>query len=467
MPAPSSIPWKSPELYPSLPDTFTLEYRGRSIDLEAELRQLESRLRAEGVGRGMTLATSAGDRLLDLLLLLLLPRLGCRLLILDPALPPARSRQLLAIGGAGMVFREGGEVERLAGRGSHAREEGPAGWEETKLLLATSGTTGEPRLVELSYGNLGAGAHAANGLLGLSPGDRWLACLPTHHVGGIAILFRCLLAGAGVVLLERFDAGQVLEALESGAITHLSLVPTMLQRLLHESGGAVPPATLRVVLLGGAPARASLVQAALDAGWPVCPSYGLTEAASQVATLYPPPARWVQGLAGKPLSHVQLRIDAAGRILLRGPSIARYRLDETGRRCQVDDGGWFTTSDLGHLDGEGRLWVLGRQDDVIITGGEKLHPVFLERELGRCPGVVEVAVVGIQDDRWGERLVVCYSGEASEKSLECWARERLQKHHRPRGFLRLSRLPRNALGKLQRLQLRQLAAERFQDSCDR
>jgi len=451
-------------LYPSLPDTFILEHKGRSIDLEAELRQLESRLRAEGVGRGTMLATSAGDRLLDLLLLLLLPKLGCGLMILDPALPRDRRRRLLEIGDASVVIGAGRSVERLQGRGAPTLPEGSMA---TRLLLATSGTTGEPRLVELTEGNLRAAAQGANALLDLAPGDRWLACLPTHHIGGIAILYRCLLAGAGLVLEERFDAVAILEQLESGAITHLSLVPTMLHRLLHEVPGFVPPATLRVVLLGGAPARSSLVQAALDAGWPVCPSYGLTEAASQVATLYPPPARWAQGLAGKPLSHVQVRIDAAGRILLRGPGIARYRLDEAGRRCQVDDEGWFTTSDLGRLDGEGRLWVLGRQDDVIITGGEKLHPAFLERELERCPGVAEVAVVGIEDARWGRRLVACYSGEASEKVLERWAGERLQKHHRPRGFLRLSRLPRNALGKLQRRKLRQLASERFQDSCDR
>ena len=462
MPVPSSVPWKSPELHAGIPDTFILEYRGHSIDLEEALLQLAGRLREEGMEPGMTLATTAGDRLLDLLLLLLLPLLGGRLLILDPALPPARTRQLLAIGGADLVLREEGGVERLASRRPQEQGGISGGWEKTKLLLATSGTTGEPRLVELTYGNLRAGARAANALLDLAPGDRWLACLPTHHVGSIAILFRCLLAGSGVVLQERFDSGSVLEALESGTVTHLSLVPSMLQRLLDEAGDSIPPATLRVVLLGGAPAPASLVQAALERGWPVCPSYGLTEAASQVATLYPPPHQWEQGLVGKPLPHVQVGIDREGRIRLRGPSIARYRLDATGRHRQVDVQGWFTTSDLGQLDGEGRLRVLGRVDDLIISGGEKLHPAFLEAELARCPGVAEVAVVGVEDARWGERLMACYTGEVSEADLERWAREHLQRHHRPRGFLRFEALPRNALGKLLRRQLRELVAERLE-----
>lgn len=446
--------------------TLLLEYRGHVVDLPAALERLQGRLESNGLAPGTTVATTGGDRLLDLLLLLLLPEAGCSLVILDPALPEARRRQLLELAGATLVLGRGGEVtlrEARPGAGSpYSASNGGF-----RLLLATSGTTAEPRLVELDSGNLVASARAANGLLGLAPGDRWLACLPTHHVGGVSILYRCLLAGAGLVLQERFDAAALLERLESGSITHLSLVPAMLHRLLEEAPGLVPPATLRVVLLGGSPASALLVQQALDLGWPLCPSYGLTEAASQVATLYPPPRRWEAGLVGRPLSHVELRLDGEGRILLRGESLARYCLDEAGRRPLPDERGWFTTSDLGRLDGEGRLWVLGRRDDLVITGGEKVHPAVVEAELESCPGLREVAVVGVNDVRWGERLVACYSGDLSPAELESWARGRLRGAHRPRDFIELDELPRNSLGKLLRRQLRQLAEARLQLSSGR
>jgi O-succinylbenzoic acid--CoA ligase len=165
---------------------------------------------------------------------------------------------------------------------------------------------------------------------------------------------------------------------------------------------------------------------------------------------------------GKPLPHVELRLDGEGRILLRGESLARYCLDERGWRPLLDEQGWLATGDLGRLDGEGRLWILGRGDELLITGGEKVHPAAIEAELEACPGLREVAVVGVEDARWGERLVACYCGDLSPAELEAWSRGRLKGAYCPRQFLRLEALPRNALGKLLRRELGQLVRARLQ-----
>lgn len=442
---------------------FLFEHRGHGIDLEPTLEQLRGHLAQLGVKPGMTVATTGGDRLLDLLLLFLLPRLECRFLPLDPALPPGLRQQLLRLADADRVIDDSFQPVYCAGGGSSPS---PAWLEPVKslwLLVATSGTTGDPALIELTGGNLLASARAANELLDLAPGDCWLGCLPTHHVAGLAIALRCLLAGARLSLLDRFEATEVLEQLATGRVTHLSLVPTMLHRLLEADPSYRPPRSLRVVLLGGAPASPALVQEALDRGWPVCPSYGLTEAASQVATLYPPPVRWQEGLVGEPLPHVEVEIGEEGRIRLRGDSLARHRIGSRGRHPLLDEEGWLATRDLGYLDGQGRLTVLGREDDLVISGGEKVRPALVESLLLAHPGLKEVAVVGVEDPRWGARVVACYCGEPAEGELEIWAREHLSGAHRPRQFVRLGKLPRNPMGKLLRGELRNLAALRAQE----
>lgn len=397
----------------------------------------------------MTVASTSRDRLLNLLLLLLLPRMGCLYLPLDPDLPVSQ-RRLLQLGSASLVV--------------HSREELPAAPaqiladvslapQKTWLLLATSGTTGEPRLIELTGANLLASAVASNQHLMLAEDDKWLAVLPMHHIGGLAIALRCLYVGAGMVLLERFEEQAVLSRLAAGDITHLSLVPTMLYRLLKHDPTYHPPSSLRVVLLGGSSATCNLVQQALRNGWPVCPSYGLTEAASQVATFYPPPGQWNPGCVGEALPHMQLKLNRQGQIVLKGPGMAQTARSTKGIVSLLDEEGWLTTQDLGELDSAGRLVVLGRRDDLLISGGENVQPLLLEDELHACPGIGEVAVTAIPDPKWGEVLVVLYTGTIRQQEVESWAGAWLQGAYRPRYFFRLDELPRNQLGKLLRREL--------------
>ncbi|MEA2351460.1 MAG: o-succinylbenzoate---CoA ligase, partial [Thermoleophilaceae bacterium] len=226
-------------------------------------------------------------------------------------------------------------------------------------VLLTSGTTGEPKPVVLAQENHEASAIASAWNLGVEPGDRWLCVLPLHHVGGLAILWRSVIYGTTVVLHERFDATLAVAAIEGGEVTLASLVPTMLRRM--REAGLAGPGRLRAVLLGGGPVPRDLLEWSAETGLPVLQTYGMTETASQIATLRADEALHHHGSAGRPLLGVELRIGDGGEILARGPMVAASALG---------DDGWLHTRDRGRLDEDGFLHVEGRLDDVIVTGGE-------------------------------------------------------------------------------------------------
>lgn len=351
----------------------------------------------------------------------------------------------------------GSELLELSCRGRPvpARPVSPSG---VQLVVATSGSGGVPRAVMLTAGNLGAAVRASRQRIALNAGDVWLACLPLHHVGGLSILLRCLEAGASVLLQDRFETERVWSTLHMRAVTHLSLVPVMLEALLTRGPAEAPPASLRVVLLGGGPVDEALIRRAIDAGWPVCPSYGLSEHASQVATLCPAPPDWIAGDVGPPLEGVQVQVvDEAGaptpgpgRIRIVGPSVMAGYLNASWTPGDGLVDGGLTTSDLGYLDERGHLHLLGRADEVIISGGENIMPQQVEGMMRGCKGVSDVVVVGVPDPRWGQRVVAIYAGGLEAPELERWCRDHVPSPLRPRGFLKLDRLPRNAMGKLDR-----------------
>ncbi len=335
----------------------------------------------------------------------------------------------------------------------------PAGGEKVQLLVATSGTTGgSPKAASLTGHALAAAVCASRERLGLSPGDAWLACLPLWHIGGLSILLRCLEAGASAVLHERFDAARVWHDLETRAITHLSLVPPMLTRLLDHAGDSRPPPTLRAVLVGGGPLSESLARQAWRAGWPICPSYGASEAGSQIATLCGPGGSWQAGDVGLPLPRVQVEIIGAdghptqgtGRIRISGPVLMAGYARADGALGEGLSGTGFDTGDLGFLDAAGHLHVLGRADEVLVSAGENIHPAEPERLLMGCPGVREAAVTARPDPVWGHRLVALVVTDLSDAALEAWTRRNIPSRVRPRELIRVHDLPRNTLGKLER-----------------
>jgi len=331
-------------------------------------------------------------------------------------------------------------------------------WTETlppgvALVISTSGSEGEPRGVMLSNAALDAAAAAANRHLPLHAGDLWLACLPLYHIGGQAILWRCARAGAGVLLHDGFNAEAVAADLRRYPVTHISLVPAMLARLLD--AGATPPASLRHVMIGGAALSQTLFDRATAAGWPLNPSYGMSETAAQIATWTPADGPWHEGLVGRPLTGSEFVLAVDGRIRIRGPQLMLGYLDGSG----IDVDGWLTTGDLGKIDAFGRLTVTGRADDMLVSGGNNVHPLVVESCLAACSGVHDVAVTGLPDPVWGDLIVALVVGETPRKDLLAWCRARLPSAAQPRRIVHLDALPRNAAGKLERAALRRLARE--------
>jgi O-succinylbenzoic acid--CoA ligase len=280
-----------------------------------------------------------------------------------------------------------------------------------RVLMFTSGTSGEPKGVRLTRRNLVASATASAHRLGVEPGDRWLVCLPTYHMGGLAPIVRSTLYGTTTVVQREFDAEATARVLDERDITAVSLVPTMLTRLLD--AGWRPADSLRFVLLGGAPASRELIERCADRGVPACPTYGMTETASQVATASPREAREHPDTVGKPLRATTITVlgnddspaesGETGELVVSGPTVTPGYLDAAHTATAVDERG-FHTGDLGYTDDAGRLWVVGRVDDTIVTGGENVHPARVADALRTVDGVADAAVVGLPDEEWGQRV---------------------------------------------------------------
>jgi O-succinylbenzoic acid--CoA ligase len=250
-----------------------------------------------------------------------------------------------------------------------------------------------------------ASASAAN--FGWQSDDRWLLCLPLAHIGGLSVVTRCLIARRPVVLGGPAQPGESSEqrlarAIVSGRPRLLSLVPTQLSALLQLEPRFELPARVRVILTGGAAAPPSLLAACAERGWPVLTSYGMTEACSQIATERPGSAAPAERGCGWPLPGVELRL-SAGAIQVRGPTLLSGYL--LGSATPFDAEGWFTTGDLGRFDATGQLHVLGRIDQMIITGGENVAPAEVEAALAACPGVLEACVFPVPDPHWGQLVV--------------------------------------------------------------
>jgi O-succinylbenzoic acid--CoA ligase len=230
----------------------------------------------------------------------------------------------------------------------------------------------------------------------------------------------------------------------------------MLARLLD--AGVAPGRRLRVCLVGGAALPGALAERALAADWPLCPTYGMSEVASQAATLVNATPGWRPGTVGVPLDGLEIAL-TDGRIRVRGDAVM---LGYANPEMRPGDGlvdGWYETGDLGEWDGSDRLVVLGRADDVLISGGENVHPQTVEEVASRCPGVRAVGVTACADTLWGDRLVAAVVGDVSEDAVLGWCRERLPPAFRPKQVVMLKALPLNASGKLDRRELRRLLAE--------
>jgi O-succinylbenzoic acid--CoA ligase len=303
------------------------------------------------------------------------------------------------------------------------------------LWIPTSGTTGSPRLIGLSQQQLQASADASQERLGHNAADRWLCCLPLHHIGGLSIALRTVSYETTMVLHSCFDAAAVSDAIDEDGITQVSMVPTMLKRILDHRQDRPFPAHLRFILLGGAPASPALIDRCRPLQAPIAITWGMTETASQVATRIPGDLR-PDADVGHPLLGMTVAVNH-GQLVVRGP---------------IAHGGEYTTSDRGCLDEQGRVIVYGRGADLIISGGENIDPNTIERAIEQHPNIEECAVVGRVSEEWGERPIAFVVGTRTEHLSE-WLTDKLQKFQQPDEFIWLNTLPRTAMGKLDRAAL--------------
>ena len=334
---------------------------------------------------------------------------GAAVLPVRPDLPPAEVAALLA------AFPP--ESPTVAG---------------TALVVPTSGTTGEPKGVVLSHAALLASAGATAERIGSEPGDRWLCCVPPSHIAGLMVLVRARLAGVTPVVLPRFGVAAVAAA----PATLVSLVPTMLRRLLDTG---VDLSRFRTILLGGGPAPADLVDRAAGAGARVVVTYGMTETCG--GCVYD----------GAPLPGVRMAIGEDGEVLLGGPTLMDGYWGQPALTGAALAGGWFHTADAGEIGEGGRLRVLGRRDEMIISGGQKVAPAEVAGVLAGHPAVADVAVVGRPDPEWGHivvAVVVPREGAVpSLAALRAWVKERLAGYKAPRALVLVPEVPRGPTGK--------------------
>lgn len=302
-------------------------------------------------------------------------------------------------------------------------------------VMHTSGTTGEPKPVVLTYSNWLASALGSAVALGLDEEERWLCPMPLVHVGGLSIPIRSAIYATTAVLHGGFDRETVLnELMDPGRrITMVSLVPTMLARLLD--AGLERPPTLRWALLGGGPIPTDLLDRASAAGVPIAPTYGMTEACSQIATF------------GWPLQGVDVRT-SAGEVIVRGPIVSL---------AARSDDGWLHTGDLGRFDDRGRLQITGRESETIVSGGENVSPVEVEEVLLKHPAVADAGVFGRHDPEWGEAVVAVVvprdGGSPDVDELRKYCAARLAPFKVPKAFGFAPELPRTHSGKLRRRDL--------------
>jgi len=448
---------------------------------------LAAALLGEGLGQGSRLACLLDDDAPAVALIHAARRLGAVLVPLNRRAAPDELRYQLDTVAAGALLHDAAHTDL-----ARASAPNPMATHRIEALLAaapcglppvlrtevdldspativfTSGTTGRPKGALLTHENHRASAHAWAGLLRPRPGGRWLSCLPLFHVAGMAMVTRATRWGASLDVLAAFDAAVVSAALEDG-VTHLSLVPAQLADLLAARVGRAAPVTLCGMLLGGGPIPADLLRRARDAGYPVITTYGMTETGSGVVSGGADEATRLDPLAGRALPGVELRIepdgspDGGGQILVRGGMVFAGYVDAPEATAAALQDGWLHTGDMGTLDGDGLLRVVDRRDDLIVSGGENVYPAEVEAVLAAHRGVTAVAVVGLPDERWGAVpvAVIVPAGDApaDDEELRRHCRERLAGYKVPVRFVRREALPRDALGKVRRHELRDSLTE--------
>lgn len=453
-----------------------LIYGNRRLDyaeLGNRISCLVSALQEQGVAPGESIA-SLTDPFETLLLALAAHLTGCTLFPLNPHLPQSSLESCSKAATTRLIYTgiapsDLATVEMISSEAlfnvsnddclSLRKRAETLGLDDTHLMIATGGSTSSPRVVRLNGHNIMAGVTASRRRLKTTADDIFLCCLPLFHIGGLAMIYRTIEAGGTLVLHDGFQIDSIIKDMETYQATQISLVPTMLSSLVQQQ--YQPPKSLRVALIGGSPLSEALYNEAISAGWPLIPTYGMTENASQIATLDPGANKWHPGLVGEPLEHTEVSImnrsvNGIGSIRIRGESVMQGQLSTNGTTSDYPNGEWFETGDIGTLDDDGNLTILGRSDNLLISGGENVYPEQLESLLLQHPLVQDVGVTGKKDIHWGEIVIALYSGDIEEDALEIWCRTKLNGAWLPKRFTRVAQIPRTSMRKIDRKALAKL-----------
>lgn len=326
-------------------------------------------------------------------------------------------------------------------------------------IMYTSGTTGKPKGVLQTFGNHFYSAVSSALNLGLSPADKWLCVAPIFHISGFSIIMRGLIYGMTVRLVEKFRAEEIERILANEAVTIMSVVPFMLKKLIQQQNKTNTHynSAFRCMLLGGGTIDRETLEACLQRSIPVVQCYGMTETCSQIVALRSADALLKLGSVGQPLFSTQLKLSKDGEILLKTPALTPGYLNLPDKLPSKTIDGWYRTGDIGHLDKEGYLYIDGRADEMLISGGENIFPQEVEQVYQRYPQVNEVVVVGQNDSVWGQVPVafVVSDRRLSTTKLMNYGYEHLARYKVPQHYIFVSELPKNASGKIRRFMLRE------------
>jgi fatty-acyl-CoA synthase len=453
-----------------------------------------------GAGEGEVVAYLGFNHPANLILLFACARIGAILLPLNWRLAAPEHARVLADAAARVIIIEKGFVahaESLRAGWPDALwltlESAVPGWsswqdvepaatpvgprdEDAKsdpvLLCYTSGSTGAPKGVVLTQEALLCNALNSTHMHDLTSADRILTTLPLYHVGGLNILtLPALHAGATVELHPRFDPNETFDAVERRRITLTVLVPAQLTLMMeHPRWPQADLSSLRVITTGSTIVSASFVRRMNARGPLLVQVYGSTETSPIATYLRARDAERKAGSAGLPALHCEVRVvDAKGRdlplgsngeIFVRGANVMRDYWKRPEQTARVLEGGWYHSGDIGHFDAEGYLYVVARNNDMIISGGENIYPAEIEAVLEECPAIAEASVVGRPDERWGETVVVAVAlkpgAVMSEAEVLALLAGRIARYKQPREVRFVAALPRSAIGKVKKQELRAL-----------
>jgi len=336
-------------------------------------------------------------------------------------------------------------------------------------IIHTSGTTGKPKGIVLTYGNFWWNAVGSALNIGATPQDIWLACMPLFHVGGMSIIIRSVIYGSSILLHEGFDPESVNYDIEKHDVTLLSVVSTMLRRMIDSRNGVRYKSRLRCVLLGGGPIQPDLVLEALNMGLPVAPTYGMTETTSQIATMPPSEVRSRPSSSGRPIMPAVLKVfdenrgylgpNQEGEIVVEAPMLFSGYWDPKAGILPRESGE-FRTGDYGYIDDNGFLYVIDRRDDLIVSGGENISPVEVESVLMSHPEIDDACVTAVADQEWGQIPVASVKLKAgsslTEEEVISYCKSLLASYKAPKRVIFVESVPRNAAGKLLRNQVSEM-----------